>query len=198
MISIIILTCITAYGCSGNALNHFSPNQNAEEVSVQNTEEINKAEDLNSPEAAQPVQADNDSRIINSNENKAGGESDSASTNNITGATLTVNGETFIINLEDNKTAREFAQMFESGPLIIKMSDYGGFEKVGSLGRELAEDNIHMTTQAGDIVLYNGSNIVMFYGPNTWDYTKIGSVRDGENFTAALGKGDVTAVFTTE
>ena len=109
--------------------------------------------------------------------------------------TISINGENFKVNLEDNDTAREFAQMFADSPLTLELSDYGGFEKVGSLGRALTADNTNMTTEPGDIVLYNGSNIVIFYGSNTWDYTKIGSVEDADGLKDALGEEDVTVVF---
>lgn len=116
-------------------------------------------------------------------------------TENETTVKLSVNGKDFTVILEDNDTAKEFAQMFADAPLTIEMTDYSGFEKVGSLGRELAADNVNMTAQPGDIVLYNGSDIVIFYGSNTWDYTKIGAAENLDGWKDALGEGDVTAVF---
>ena len=103
---------------------------------------------------------------------------------------------TFTATLEDNDAVRELAEMMQEGPVTINMSDYSGFEKVGSLGRSLTTDNIQTTTTAGDIVLYNGNNIVIFYGSNSWSYTRIGRIDDLTDWAAALGGGDVTAVFT--
>ncbi len=102
----------------------------------------------------------------------------------------------FTATLEDNAAVREFVAMMKETPVTINMSDYSGFEKVGSLGRSLTASNSRMTTTAGDIVLYSGDQIVMFYGSNTWSYTKIGHIDDLTGWEQALGSGDITAVFS--
>ena len=103
---------------------------------------------------------------------------------------------TFTATLEDNDAVRELTEMMQEGPVTIHMSDYSGFEKVGPLGRSLTTSNSQTTTAAGDIVLYNGNNIVMFYGSNSWSYTRLGKIDDLTNWTAALGGGDITTIFT--
>ena len=103
---------------------------------------------------------------------------------------------TFTAALEDNDAVRELKEMMQAGPVIINMSDYSGFEKVGPLGRSLTTSNSQTTTAAGDIVLYNGNNIVMFYGSNSWSYTRIGKIDDLTDWAAALGSGDITVTFT--
>ena len=103
---------------------------------------------------------------------------------------------TFTATLEDNAAAQELAEMMQAGPVTIKMSDYSGFEKVGPLGRSLTASNSQTTTAAGDIVLYNGNNIVMFYGSNSWSYTRLGRIDDLTDWEEALGGGDVTVTFT--
>ena len=107
-----------------------------------------------------------------------------------------IGDHTFTATLEDNQAAAELAEMMEEGPVTITLDDYGGFEKVGSLGRSLTANNSQTTTTAGDIVLYNGSNIVMFYGSNSWSYTRLGKINDLTGWTDALGRGSVTAVLT--
>lgn len=102
----------------------------------------------------------------------------------------------FTATLEDNDAVRELLEMMQAGPVTINMSDYSGFEKVGPLGRSLTTSNSQTTTTAGDIVLYNGNNIVMFYGSNSWSYTRIGKIDDLTDWAAALGSGDITATFT--
>ena len=67
---------------------------------------------------------------------------------------------------------------------------------MGSLGKSLSTDNQQITTQAGDIVLYSGNQIVMFYGSNSWSYTKIGKIDDLSGWEDALGNGSVTVVFS--
>ena len=75
-----------------------------------------------------------------------------------------VGGSTFTATLEENEAVDALVEMMEQGPVTIQMSDYSGFEKVGPLGTSLPTSNQQTTTQAGDIVLYQGNQIVMFYG----------------------------------
>lgn len=107
-----------------------------------------------------------------------------------------VGDQIFTATLEDNVAADAFVSMMEEEPVVIQMSDYSGFEKVGPLGRKLPSDNRQLTTQAGDIVLYNNNQIVIFYGPNSWSYTKIGKIDDLSGWEDALGNGDVTVTFS--
>ena len=102
----------------------------------------------------------------------------------------------FTATLENNEAVKELLDMMKEGPVTIEMDDYSGFEKVGSLGRSLTTSNSQTTTFAGDIVLYNGNNIVMFYGSNSWSYTRIGKIDDLSDWEKALGSGSITAVFT--
>lgn len=102
----------------------------------------------------------------------------------------------FTATLEDNDAVRELTEMMQAGPVTINMSDYSGFEKVGPLGRSLTTSNSQTTTMAGDIVLYSGNNIVMFYGSNSWSYTRLGKIDDLTDWAAALGSGDITATFS--
>ena len=73
------------------------------------------------------------------------------------------------------------------------MSMYGGFEQVGALVTDLPRNDVQTTTSAGDIVLYSGNQIVMFYGSNSWAYTRLGKVTDtsSDEMAELLGNGDV-------
>ena len=102
----------------------------------------------------------------------------------------------FIATLEDNAATGELIEMMREAPITINMNDYSGFEKVGPLGRSLTTDNHQTTTSAGDIVLYSGNQIVMFYGSNSWSYTRIGKIDDLTGWEDALGSGNITAVFS--
>ena len=97
---------------------------------------------------------------------------------------------------ENNAAVEELLNMMKEGPVTVQMDDYSGFEKVGPLGKSLTASNSQTTTAAGDIVLYNGNNIVMFYGSNSWSYTRIGKIDDLSDWEKALGSGSITAVFT--
>ncbi len=107
-------------------------------------------------------------------------------------------GSTFTATLEDNEAVTALVEMLEDEPIVIEMDDYSGFEKVGSLGTSLPASNSQMTTQAGDIVLYNSSQIVMFYGSNSWSYTKLAEVDDLTGWEDALGSGSVTVTLSIE
>ena len=109
-----------------------------------------------------------------------------------------IGSSTFTATLEDNPAVDSFVKMMENAPVVIQMSDYSGFEKVGSIGTSLPSSNRQTTTQSGDIVLYNGNQIVIFYGSNSWSYTRLGKIDDLSGWTEALGSGDVTVTFSME
>ena len=105
---------------------------------------------------------------------------------------------TLTATLADNSSATAFYELLKKGPLTVKMSDYGSFEKVGSLGTTLPRNDIQITTSAGDIILYQGNQITIYYDTNSWNFTRLGKV-DGKTqaeLKEILGKGDVTTVFS--
>ena len=104
-------------------------------------------------------------------------------------------GDTSVtVNWEDNASVEALKELCQGGPLTIRMSMYGGFEQVGSIGQSLPRNDSQTTTQAGDIVLYSGSQIVVFYGSNSWAYTRLGRITDksAQEMAELLGNGDVT------
>lgn len=110
--------------------------------------------------------------------------------------TLQIGNSSFTATLENNPAVDAFVEMMNNSPIIIQMNDYSGFEKVGSLGTNLPADDKQTTTHAGDIVLYNGNQIVIFYGSNAWSYTRLGKIDDLSGLEEALGSGDVTVIFS--
>ena len=108
-------------------------------------------------------------------------------------------GETIVpVVWEENASVRELAGLAEEG-LSISMSKYGGFEQVGAIGRSLSRNDRRITTAPGDIVLYSGNQLVVFYGSNTWEYTKLGKIElSEEELKNLLGNSDVTITFETE
>ena len=111
---------------------------------------------------------------------------------------VNVNGQYFTATLENNSAVDALVQMMENGPVTLQLSDYAGFEKVGPLGQSLPTSNSQTTTHAGDIVLYQGNQIVMFYGSNSWSYTRLGHIDDLTGWEEALGSGDVTVTLSME
>ena len=95
---------------------------------------------------------------------------------------------------EENASVDALTEMVKAEPLTVQLSMYGGFEQVGSLGTSLPRDDAQTTTQAGDIVLYAGNQIVLFYGSNTWAYTRLGRImnKSAAELEDLLGNGDVS------
>ena len=93
-----------------------------------------------------------------------------------------------------DESSRALAELLREQPMSIQMSMYGGFEQVGSFGISLPRDDKQTTTQAGDIVLYSGNQMVVFYGSNSWAYTRLGRITDksAEELKEMLGSGNVT------
>ena len=88
-------------------------------------------------------------------------------------------GETEVaVQWEDNESVAALRKLVADKPLTISMSMYGGFEQVGSIGSSLPRNDVQTVTEAGDIVLYAGNQIVVFYGSNSWAYTRLGKVKD--------------------
>ena len=114
----------------------------------------------------------------------------------VTKMNVQVGGGSFTATLESNSAVDALIEMMKDEPVVIQMSDYSGFEKVGSLGASLPASNSQTTTHAGDIVLYNGNQIVIFYGSNSWSYTRLGKIDDLSGWEDALGSGDVEVTFT--
>lgn len=110
---------------------------------------------------------------------------------------LTIDGAEIPVKWEDNKSVNALKTLV---PLNVKMSAYGGFEQVGSLGRTLPRHDENITAWPGDIVLYSGNQIVIFHGSNTWAYTRLGSItgKSLSELKALLDKDGVTLTITAK
>ena len=109
-----------------------------------------------------------------------------------------INDEVFDVKLENNSATREFIKELKKGNITVNASEYGGFEKVGDLGFSLPTSDENIGTAPGDIVLYQGDKISLFYGSHSWSYTKLGKLDniDSNKLKEVLGSGDVTLEFT--
>ena len=110
---------------------------------------------------------------------------------------MKINDTPVVVTWEDNDSVAVLDELVQEAPLTIQMSMYGGFEQVGSIGTSLPRNDIQTTTEAGDIVLYSGDQIVVFYGSNSWAYTRLGRITDKneDELAKMLGKEDVTISF---
>ena len=107
---------------------------------------------------------------------------------------ITIGDEVLTATLVDNSSADALIDALSEGPITINMRDYGDMEKVGSLGWDLPRNDESITTEAGDIILFQGRALVIYYSPNTWSFTRLGKIDNitREELIAILGEGEVT------
>ena len=111
---------------------------------------------------------------------------------------MTIGDTKVDVSWEDNDSVRELRELASMG-LSIQMSMYGGFEQVGSIGQSVTRNDKQTTTEPGDIVLYSGNQLVVFYGSNSWSYTRLGKINlSDKELEKLLGNGDVTITLSME
>ena len=164
---------------------------------------VSAPESLRTESTAEPAADISEAKPVQETEmNEAGGmETDiqnDGEENAVMNMKVQVGDMIFSATLEENAAVSALVEMMRKSPVVLQMSDYSGFEKVGPLGTSLPADNNQTTTHAGDIVLYNGNQIVIFYGSNSWSYTRLGHIDDLTGWEEALGNGDVTVTFSLE
>lgn len=113
---------------------------------------------------------------------------------------ITVSGKTLPVKIEDNEATKALVSALREASITYEAHDYGGFEKVGGLGRRLPSSDSQITTQPGDVILYSGNQIVLFYGSNAWSYTRIGRMQYGtldelKDFLQS-GRGNITVTLS--
>lgn len=109
---------------------------------------------------------------------------------------ITVGDQELLATFAENSSAEEFRELLSQRPVTISMEDYGGFEKVGPLGTTLTRNDTRITTQPGDVVLYQGNQITIYYGTNTWNFTRLAKINDSTDLQAKLGTGTVQVTFS--
>ena len=113
---------------------------------------------------------------------------------------LEINGEEFTASLEENSTVDALCELLKKGPLTLTMSDYANMEKGADLGAALPRNDQPMNTHPGDIILYQGRTLVIYYDTNSWSLTPIGKIKNVDESTLrqALGTGDVSVTLWLE
>ena len=111
---------------------------------------------------------------------------------------IKINDQILRANLENNSSAEAFVEKLQEGDITIEMHDYANFEKVGNLGFSLPTNDVNITTSYGDIILYQGNQITIYYDTNTWNFTKLGKIEDvsQKELIDILGDGDVVVTFS--
>ena len=108
-----------------------------------------------------------------------GGNNGNNDTSMPTEIKITVSGRSLPVKIEDNAATKALVAALREASITYEADDYDGFEKVGALGRSLPTSNSQINTQPGDVILYSGNQIVLFYGSNSWSYTRIGKMEYG-------------------
>ncbi len=100
--------------------------------------------------------------------------------------------------LVENSSVEALKEALAEGPITINMRDYDNMEKVGSLSMDLPRNDEQITTEAGDIILFQGNAFVIYYAPNSWNFTRLGKIDDisAEELKEILGDGNVTVTLS--
>ena len=111
---------------------------------------------------------------------------------------ITVNNNVLEVKLEDNEATKSLVERLKNEDIKVKANEYGGFEKVGNLGFSLPRNDTKITTSAGDIVLYQGNQISLFYSSNSWNYTRLGKIQNvsESELKNILGTEDVEMILS--
>ena len=183
----VMLVSVTACGQTGNVKESPAGSQETEPVTITASEDAETVYEAGEVTTESEV---SEKEIIQDNEPEQ--ESDTM--------VMAINGKKVSVEWEDNESVEALMDLVSKEPLSIKMSMYGGFEQVGSIGTSLPRNDVQTTTEAGDIVLYSGDQIVIFYGSNSWAYTRLGRITDKneDELAKMLGKEDVTISIDSE
>jgi hypothetical protein len=132
------------------------------------------------------------------NGNSVSPEEENQENNNKTMNIKISGGREFTATMVENSSVAALLDMLKSGTLAIQMRDYGNMEKVGGLGKTLPTNDERITTEPGDLILYQGNALVIYYAANTWTFTRLGKINDvtQAELKAALGEGDVTVTLS--
>ena len=101
---------------------------------------------------------------------------------------------------EENSSADAFLALLQEGDVTVSMHDYGNFEKVGPLGTSLPTNDESITTRPGDLILYQGNQITIYYDRNSWRFTRLGKVQGltQAELKEILGDGNVEVTFSLQ
>ena len=142
------------------------------------------------------------SNELETNQNNSNTEQEQATEKNkeekIDMIKITVNNNVLEVKLEENETTKSLVERLKNGDIKVKANEYGGFEKVGNLDFSLPRNDTKITTLAGDIVLYQGNQISIFYNSNSWSYTRLGKIQNTSEseLKKILGTDDVDIILS--
>ena len=146
------------------------------------------------PSAAGGSSADLPEQAVQSSEAQSPEAAGEAADASVSAITLQADGVSLQMTLADTEAATALAELLREGPVSVDLHPYGGFEKVGSLPQALPPSDEQIETVPGDVMLYQGDQITIFYGSNTWAYTPLGHIEGAtpDSLLGAFGDGDIT------
>lgn len=170
-----------------------APQSESTEISEEDEQQIQKEAELPKKEeqAAEAL-------LSEDKEETVPGFSQSSQTSDM--LKIEIGQKIFTATLANNSSVDALKELLKDGPLTLKMSDYAGMEKGADLGVTLPQNNQQMNTTAGDIILYQGRMLVIYYDTNSWSLTPIGKINDLDEalLKETLGSGDVTVTFSLQ
>ena len=114
-----------------------------------------------------------------------------------TGMKMYINDMEIPVTWENNPSVSALKSDLQAGDIVVSMSMYSDNEQVGPLDKSYPSNDVQTTTNNGDIVLYRSDQIVLFYGSNSWAYTRLGKMDLSENEVVnLLSNGDVSIRLT--
>ena len=155
----LILSLCLFVGCKS------TPNPSGENADSQQDTEAEK------PESGDEGETDDE---LSPPEDDRGGSDENQK--EITMMYLTINGNKLAVSLAQNSSVEALIELLKQSDIVYTADDYGGFEKVGNIGHTLPRNDTQITTVAGDVILYQGNQICLFVGSNSWSYTRIGKI----------------------
>lgn len=170
-----------------------APQSESTEISEEDEQQIQKEAELPKKE-----EQASEALLSEDKEETVPGISQSSQTSDM--LKIEIGQETFTATLANNSSVDALKELLKDGPLTLKMSDYAGMEKGADLGVTLPQNNQQMNTTAGDIILYQGRTLVIYYDTNSWSLTPIGKIKDLDEalLKETLGSGDVTVTFSLQ
>lgn len=186
-IIILLLLAVFVAGCAS------TPTSTATQISTQT--------DVTSTQTAQPATATSTSQIIEATATEEVRPEPTQEISNVMETNtmnITIGDRVLTATLAENSSVDALKQALSAGPITVDMRDYANMEKVGSLGMNLPTNDQQITTEAGDIILYQGGALVIYYAPNSWSFTRLGKIDNitAQELKAILGGGNVTVVLS--
>ena len=170
LLCFLLLTGICLSGCTGQINQSDTPSSTFEESGVLPGSESEESTEMSPKESTIPSEASK--QVL----------------------TLTIDGIAVDVRWENNDAVSELLDYVKDAPIVVHTSAYGGFEQVGSFPRSFSRNDVLMTTEPGDIVLYSGNQLVGFFGSNSWSYTKLGHINLAADKLAVLLGGESTVI----